>query len=60
MKNLTKHFLRESQGVTAIEYGLIAGLIAVVIAGAVGDIGTQLNTLFTSVVTAITPTPAGG
>ena len=36
-------------GVTAIEYGLIAALIAVVIITAVTLVGTNLSTLFTSV-----------
>ena len=42
-------FLRNEEGVTAIEYGLIASLIAVVIIGAVTLIGTSLNTTFGTV-----------
>jgi len=38
--------LRQDAGVTAIEYGLIAALIAVVIITAVALIGTNLNTTF--------------
>jgi pilus assembly protein Flp/PilA len=41
-----KKFFREDEGVTAIEYGLIAALIAVVIITAVALIGTNLNTTF--------------
>lgn len=41
-----RSFLRDEEGVTAIEYGLIAALIAVVIIGAVTLIGTNLNTIF--------------
>ncbi len=37
-----KRFVKDEEGVTAIEYGLIAALIAVVIAGAVVIVGTQL------------------
>lgn len=48
MKHI-KQFIREDDGVTAIEYGLIAGLIAVVIIGAVTGLGTKLNTLFTNI-----------
>ena len=48
-----KRFFEEEDGVTAIEYGLIAALIAVVIVGAVTSIGTTLNTTFQSVVTAL-------
>ena len=44
--NFIKNFIREEDGVTAIEYGLIAALIAVVIVGAVAVVGTQLNTVF--------------
>jgi pilus assembly protein Flp/PilA len=40
-------------GVTAIEYGLIAALIAVVIVGAVTLLGTSLNTTFTTVSNAL-------
>ena len=43
MKKLTKRFLRDNKGVTAIEYGLIAGLVVLVIATSVGSIGTNLN-----------------
>jgi pilus assembly protein Flp/PilA len=39
-------FVREEEGVTAIEYGLIAALIAVAIIAAVQLIGTNLNTVF--------------
>lgn len=62
MSNLSlaiKHFCQEEDGVTAIEYGLIAGLIAVVIIAAVTTVGTQLNRLFTYIGTKLTaiPTP---
>ncbi len=42
----TRRFLRDEAGVTAIEYGLIAALISVVIIVAVGTIGTELNRVF--------------
>lgn len=44
-----KNFLREEDGVTAIEYGLIAALIAVVIITAVTNIGGNLNQIFTNI-----------
>lgn len=47
--NTIKNFLREDEGVTAIEYGLIAALIAVIIIGAVTTIGTKLSTKFTTI-----------
>jgi len=49
MLRLTKQFLRDESGATAIEYGLIAALIAVVIITAVTTVGTNLNTTFTTV-----------
>lgn len=42
-------FARDEEGVTAIEYGLIAALIAVVIIGAVSLVGSGLNNVFTAV-----------
>lgn len=43
---MIKSFIREEDGVTAVEYGLIAALIAVVIAAAVQAVGSNLNTVF--------------
>jgi pilus assembly protein Flp/PilA len=40
---------RSESGVTALEYGLIAALIAVVIIGAVSLVGTNMNTVFNTV-----------
>jgi len=55
MTNLFSRFVRDESGATAIEYGLIAALIAVVIIGAVTAVGTSLSTTFTSVKTGLTP-----
>jgi pilus assembly protein Flp/PilA len=52
MQNLTtmfKQFIRDEEGVTAIEYGLIAALIAVVIIASVAIVGTQLNSTFSKI-----------
>jgi pilus assembly protein Flp/PilA len=46
---MLKKFVANQNGATAIEYGLIAALIAVVIIGALTSIGGNLNTDFTSV-----------
>ena len=49
MKNLylgVQRFVNDEDGVTAIEYGLIAALIAVVIVAAVVLVGTNLNVVF--------------
>lgn len=48
-----KQLVRDESGATAIEYGLIAGLIAVAIIVALTTVGTNLNTLFGEVATAI-------
>jgi len=42
-------FIRDEEGVTAIEYGLLAALIAVVIIAGAAAVGNNLNTLFTSI-----------
>lgn len=49
-----KKFIREEDGVTAIEYGLIAALIAVVIVAAVQTVGTDLKTTFETISTKLT------
>jgi pilus assembly protein Flp/PilA len=49
MKTLIRRLLREEEGATAIEYGLIAALIAVVIIGAVTALGTGLTATFNSI-----------
>lgn len=47
-------FVRDEEGVTAIEYGLIAALIAVFIIASVTIVGTQLALLFGKISTALT------
>jgi pilus assembly protein Flp/PilA len=42
-------FLKDESGATAIEYGLIAAGIAVVIIAAVNTVGSKLNSTFTSI-----------
>jgi len=42
-------FVQDEQGVTAIEYGLIAALIAVVIIAALTAVGKDLNTVFNTI-----------
>lgn len=54
MSKIIKNFLNDEEGATAIEYGLIAGLIAVAILAAVGGIGEQLNRLFEEIKTSLT------
>ena len=48
---IMKNFFIEEDGATAIEYALIAAGIGVAIVAAVGLVGTELNTLFGTIVT---------
>jgi pilus assembly protein Flp/PilA len=48
-----KNAMAKEDGVTAVEYGMIAALIAAVIIGAVTTIGTKLSTMFTTIGTDI-------
>ena len=49
MSSFLQAFLDDKSAVTAIEYGLIAGLIAVVIITVITTVGTDLTNLFNSV-----------
>lgn len=53
MSKFINRFIKDESGATAIEYGLIAALIAVVIIGALQTIGTNLDTKFDQVGTAV-------
>ena len=53
MGNLFRRFINDQAGVTAIEYGLIAALIAVVIITAVTAVGTKLSGTFTAISSAL-------
>ena len=55
MNTLLTRFAKDESGATAIEYGLIAGLISVVIIGAVTAVGGKLKDTFNGVATALTP-----
>ena len=52
MKNVMK-FLKNKSGATAIEYGLIAALIAVAVIGGVSAVGGSANTTFTTISTSL-------
>jgi pilus assembly protein Flp/PilA len=54
--NRFNKFLRDEEGATAIEYALIAALIAVVIAVALSPLGTKIAAIFTGI-TSTLPTP---
>ena len=53
MSNLFSRFVRDESGATAIEYGLIAALIAVVVITALTNIGTSLSTKFAAIATSL-------
>ena len=53
MKTFASRFIKNESGATAIEYGLIVALIAVVIIGAVTTLGTNLNTSLSTAGSAI-------
>jgi pilus assembly protein Flp/PilA len=55
-----KNFIKEDEGVTMIEYGLLAALIAVACIVTIGLLGTQLNTLFTKVKDCLSGGPGTG
>ena len=53
MTKLFSRFLKDESGATAIEYGLIAALIAVAAIGAMTGVGSKLNTTFGNVSNAL-------
>ncbi len=53
MKSLFKRFLKDESGATAIEYGLIAALIALAIITMVTLAGSNLSNLFNRIATAL-------
>jgi pilus assembly protein Flp/PilA len=57
MRNLVNRLRRDEKGVTALEYGLIAALIAVVIITAVSFLGTSVSKTFSTIGNAINTAP---
>jgi pilus assembly protein Flp/PilA len=53
MNNLIARFMKDESGATAIEYGLIAAGISIVIVAAVNGIGSNLSAKFTAISTAL-------
>jgi pilus assembly protein Flp/PilA len=51
MKTILRRFVKDESGVTAIEYGLIASLVAVAIIVGATALGGQLNSTFSSIAT---------
>lgn len=54
MKKLFARFAKDESGATAIEYGLIAGLVSVVIVTILTTMGDSLNDVFTKINDALT------
>ncbi len=54
MTTMFKRFVKDESGATAIEYGLLAALIAVIIIGAVRLVGNNLSNTFNNVARALT------
>ncbi|MEM5328140.1 Flp family type IVb pilin [Paraburkholderia sp. JHI2823] len=48
-----KTFARDENGITALEYGMLAGLITVLIIASIASIGSTLKNVFSDVATAI-------
>ena len=54
MKEAILRFWKDEEGATAIEYGLIAGLVAVVLAGTLTTLGKDLNGVFEEIIKKLT------
>lgn len=55
-----KRFMQEEDGVTMVEYGLIAALISIVVLVALTTIGTNLNVAFEAICNALATAVTGG
>lgn len=60
MSKIFARFAKDESGATAIEYGLIAALIALAIIGGATTIGTQLTSTFDSIGNTLTEANGGG
>lgn len=56
MKNIVKRFLSNESGATAIEYGLIAAMMAVALIALFGTLRSNLNTAFNNIGSTLTKT----
>ena len=53
MRTFLSHFMADAGGATAIEYGLIAALIALVVIGVVTTLGSNLSSKFSDIATSV-------
>ncbi|WP_322101975.1 Flp family type IVb pilin [Paraburkholderia sp. J41] len=56
MKKIFLHFVKSEDGVTALEYGLIAGVIALAIGSTVVTLGSNLTNVFSSISSTVSQT----
>lgn len=49
MRSILIQFIDSTEGVTAVEYGLLVGLIAVVVIAALSAIGSNMSTMFSQI-----------
>ncbi|UDL92290.1 Flp family type IVb pilin [Mesorhizobium sp. PAMC28654] len=59
MSNLIARFVKDESGATAIEYGLIAALIALAIMVGAGSLGNALNAKFSTIATSVSGATGG-
>ncbi len=55
---MIKRFLKDEEGATMVEYGLVVALIAVAVVATLGPLGTKIADLFTTVAGKIPAAPA--
>ncbi len=53
MQNVFARFVKDESGATAIEYGLIAGLLSVIIITTLTTMGSQLQAIYTAISTGL-------
>ncbi len=57
MKHLTSRFAKDDSGATAMEYGLISGLVSITIVAALQLIGPELSRLFAAIASGLVAAP---
>ncbi len=60
MMRKLRSLVRREEGVTAMEYGMIAALVAIAIVFAVGNVGTQLKATFQKIADTLSTANSGG
>lgn len=60
MTNVFARFVKDESGATAIEYGLIAALVAVAIIGGATALGSSISDLFSRIATRLTGVSVAG